>query len=272
MNTQIITIIGQGAYGSALGRVITSNGHTVKFFDSKHSDLTLDQALADSDAMIIAIPSPAVPDFLAQCPDTALSHPCISAVKGILDPLIFAQCPDIGALSGPAHAAEMNQNQPATLTATTPLARTLLETDWLHIELTDDLIGVMACGALKNCYAIGAGFLGLQPDTPDFDHYIQISLQELKSAIQILGGRPATADLACGIGDLLLTCGSDRSRNYQFGQSLRLAQAPTSQTTEGLNALLSLPESLAALPLLHQLVLLARHDSNTLDIRHIQPV
>jgi glycerol-3-phosphate dehydrogenase (NAD(P)+) len=261
---QTIAIIGEGAYGSALGRVITANGYTVRFFD-KNPPLPkppkyppLADVLNNTTAVILAIPSQFIPEFLRNFPAEYRHLPLISAVKGILNPAIFAGFPGYSILSGPAFAEEMNRQEPTILTATDRLAAKLLATDWLKIELTTDIIGVMACGALKNAYAIGSGFRNLRPNTPEFEQYIKDALAELKTAIQILGGDPATADLACGIGDLVLTCGSGKSRNYQFGRMLAKDRNYSPElTTEGLTTLQSLPKELFGLPLLHQLILLA---------------
>ncbi len=285
---QTVAIIGEGAYGSALGTIMTANGHTVRFFDqnppetasrpapSKPKYPPLTEVLQDATAVVLAIPSQFVPDFLANFPAEYKNLPFISAVKGILNPKVFAGFPQLSLLSGPAFAEELAEQKPTTLTATGQIAIDLLSTDWLQIELTYDLVGVLACGALKNCYAIGAGYLELQPGTDIFDQYIAKCLNELKHAIRLLGGDPKTADLACGIGDLKLTCGSNLSRNYQFGQAL-LNAAPgqrvrATATTEGLTTLLSLPENLKTLPVLHELILLARNDGNDLDIGNVKPI
>jgi glycerol-3-phosphate dehydrogenase (NAD(P)+) len=211
--------------------------------------------LEGADIIVLAIPSQFVPEFLRDFPQAFCHLPFISTTKGILDPAVFAMFHNYSALSGPGFAEEINQNKPTILTSTTPLAHDLLATDWLTIELTDDVRGVMACGALKNVYSIGAGIQNLHIDTLEFDAYIRVALLELKTAIQILGGNPATADLACGVGDLTLTCGSPLSRNFQFG--LSFAKSPDhlpAATTEGLSTLLTLPPELKELPLINAIL------------------
>lgn len=277
---QTVTIIGEGAYGSALGRVITSNGHTVRFFDQDPAKQAiskyppLGELLSGTTIVILAIPSQFAPKFLQFFPPEYKNLPFISVIKGILDPEVFADFPNFSVLSGPAFAEDLDHKKPVTLTATSQIISGLLTTDWLKIELTSDIVGIMACGTLKNCYAIGSGFLSLQPDTPQFDDYISKSLNEMKQAIQILGGDPNTANLACGISDLQLTCGSNISRNYQFGKALaNNVSANPRATTEGLTALLSLPNNLAELPILHELISLTRKNVNDLsvgDVEHIQ--
>ncbi|MDR2063170.1 MAG: hypothetical protein LBQ02_00025 [Candidatus Nomurabacteria bacterium] len=245
-----ITVIGRGAYGAALGKIMEENGHVVRFFDKVDGGI-VDAVLDEAEAVVLAIPSEFVEGFLRDFPARFRELPLILATKGLLSPDMFSGFREFGVLSGPAFAVELNEHKPTTLTATSRLAQQLLQTAWLKIELTDDAKGVMACGTLKNIYAIEAGFRGLEPDTPAFAEYIQTALVEMKNIIQWLGGRAKTADLACGILDLVLTCGSTKSRNYQFGR--QLAKNPAhlpSVTTEGLTALQSLPKNLPKPPLL----------------------
>jgi glycerol-3-phosphate dehydrogenase (NAD(P)+) len=246
-------IIGHGVYGSALGKIMEGNQHAVAFFD-KNDGQALDDVLSKAEVVVLAIPSEFARDFLADFPERFRGLPLILATKGLLTPEGFGDFTDFAVLSGPAFAVELNERKPTTLTATSELTRTLLQTDWLKIELTDDVKGVMACGTLKNIYAIEAGFRGLKPDEPAFETYITQALLEMKELIVGLGGRAETADLACGIGDLILTCGSLTSRNYQFGA--RLATDPhylPKVTTEGLTALTALPRDIHKPPLLKEI-------------------
>jgi glycerol-3-phosphate dehydrogenase (NAD(P)+) len=246
-----ITIFGAGAFGTALGHILKSNNHTVTYYDpAKNPQLNNKQTVPD--IFLLAVPSEHLESALETLEKVYKNQPLILATKGILDlkPLEKYKH-NLSALSGPAFAAELNAKKPTTLTATSELIKNLLTTDWLTIELTSDLLGLFACGALKNVYAIGSGLLNLKPDTPAFAAYIETAHAELKSLLPDLGGKSATADLACGLGDLILTCGDPQSRNYQFGQNL--AKTPThepSQTTEGLTTLKNLPKTLEKPPLL----------------------
>ncbi|MCL2371157.1 hypothetical protein FWC63_00205 [Candidatus Saccharibacteria bacterium] len=251
-------IIGAGVYGTALGNVMISKGHTVRYYDKfneQFNQFPLSEVLADVDVIVLSIPSQAVPDFLDEFPREFCHLPFISATKGILDPAVFDVFVNFSVLSGPGFAEKIEQKIPTTLTSTSLLASDLLATDWMTIEFTTDTRGIMTCGTLGGIYPIGAGLQHLQPDTPEFDSYIRLALKEMKQAIQILGGHPDTADFACGIGDLVLKCGSSLSRNFQFG--LCLARDPEcwpQVTTEGLNALLALPPELKELPLIHAIL------------------
>ena len=93
------------------------------------------------------------------------------------------------------------------------------------------------CGALKNVYAIYAGLLGLEKESDRWNSYIDSILDEMRAVLKENGAREETVDLACGVGDLKLTCAYP-SRNYEFGDKLR--HNPNYQpekTVEGISAL-----------------------------------
>ena len=83
---------------------------------------------------------------------------------------------------------------------------------------SNDLIGVELCGSIKNVIAIAAGILeglGYVESTRSF--LITESLHDIKSLIHGLGGTKKTILSYAGVGDLLLTATSKKSRNYSFG-------------------------------------------------------
>ena len=90
--------------------------------------------------------------------------------------------------------------------------------DTIKLRETSDLIGVELCGSIKNVIAIAAGRLegmGYVESTRTF--LITESLHDIKSLIYGLGGTKKTILSYAGVGDLLLTATSKKSRNYSFG-------------------------------------------------------
>ncbi len=73
---------------------------------------------------------------------------------------------------------------------------------------------------LKNIYAIEAGRRGLAGKKDEFKEFISDVYRETERVLLYNGAFIETARLAAGLGDYVLTCGSERSRNYQFGQLL----------------------------------------------------
>ena len=243
-------MLGAGAFGGALGLVLEENRHTIQYFDPyKYPDITLSQALtfageaeganadnvAQAEVIIVAVPSSVAPELLLELPKNI---PIINASKGFISLKPFERFEDFSMISGPAFAKELLEKKPVTLTATSSLVVELFTTSWLSFDRTEDKLGVLLCGTLKNIYAIGAGYYAVK-SSGNPTYYINNALVELKSILAANGANSETAELACGIGDLTLTCSSTQSRNYQFGQGLanKTPDDALPATIEGLSAL-----------------------------------
>ena len=236
-------MIGAGAFGVALGKVLGYNGHAVTYFDQKNPELTPETATEAAEVLILAIPSGAIPEFVANLPDRLKSLPVMLASKGLLSLEPFVGLDRFSVISGASFAEELMAGSPVTLTATDALANELFAGEQVTIELTDDILGVMLCGSLKNIYAIGAGAL------PEFQGtvaaYACRAFAELKQYLERHGANPATAERACGLADLMMTLTSTTSRNFRHGRALRMAGQANAQaaqaelgTVEGLATLM----------------------------------
>ena len=132
-----------------------------------------------------------------------------------------------GALSGPSFAEEVARGLPAALTLASTDgsfardAARALHGPTLRIYPSEDVVGVAAAGAVKNVMAIAAGVsdglgLGLSARAA----LITRGLAEMMRLGVALGGRSATFMGLAGVGDLLLTCTGDLSRNRRVGLAL----------------------------------------------------
>ena len=131
---------------------------------------------------------------------------------------------NIAVLSGPTFAIDMANNEPIALALastndfTAKIIKDNLSNDTLKLRETNDLIGIQICGSIKNVIAIASGMvkgLGYAESTLAF--LINESLHDMKYLIDELGGDKKTVLSFAGVGDLLLTCTSTKSRNYSFG-------------------------------------------------------
>lgn len=130
-------------------------------------------------------------------------------------------------LSGPTFASEIAAGLPAAIVLagrdpeTTTLAQTTLGTLHFRIYTTDDVNGVLIGGALKNVFAIGAGLSdGLGFGSNARVALITRGLAEMTRVGVALGGNPLTFAGLSGVGDLVLTCSGDASRNRRVGLAL----------------------------------------------------
>lgn len=185
--------------------------------------------------MILAVPSHAFMDILQQLdkPKQGLSW----LTKG-LDPkshqFLSAQVAQkwgadfpIGIISGPSFAREVARGLPTALVlaGNNPdylhTIHALLHAQMIRVYESHDIIGVQWCGAVKNVIAIACGVSdGLQYGANAKAALITRGLAEMSRIGIHLGGRQETFMGLAGIGDLVLTCTDDQSRNRRFGLAI----------------------------------------------------
>ncbi len=165
----------------------------------------------------------------------------VSATKGIENGTLLrmseviaqvTHVPKIAVLSGPTFAREVARGEPAAVVVSslnTEVAKDVqaaFSGPTLRLYTNHDPIGVEVGAALKNVIAIGAGVcqgLGLGNNT--LAALITRGLAEISRLAVAMGGEPKTLAGLAGLGDLVLTCSGDLSRNRQVG--LQLAQGRT---------------------------------------------
>lgn len=251
-----IAILGAGAYGTALGGVLADKGYDIDYYDSKLEREQLSSVVAVAKYVVLCAPSATTPYILPHLPK---EQPLIVATKGILTDKPFREFRDWMVLSGPGYADDIKNARPTHLTATDPRIVELFSTNFLSFDTTTDRLGVLMCGALKNVYAIGAGYDNLRSGTKAHEQYLQSAAAEMRAILQANHADPATVDLSCGIGDLRITC-YHPSRNYAYGVELgQSSMASPSGTVEGLATIrrlrrheIDLPDDL---PLVHRILL-----------------
>ncbi|NJD07047.1 MAG: NAD(P)-dependent glycerol-3-phosphate dehydrogenase [Methylococcaceae bacterium] len=195
-------------------------------------------AVAGRTAVIVAVPSHAFRATLnalapALPPDCAIAW----ATKGLEDrttqllhqvtrEVLGSERP-LAALSGPTFAGEVAAGQPTAMTVASSNPRfAQLLVDILHNRsfrpyTTDDLIGVQLGGATKNVLAIAAGVAdGLGFGANARAALITRGLSEMMRLGMAMGGRRETLMGLAGVGDLILTCTDNQSRNRRFGLGL----------------------------------------------------
>ena len=248
-----ITIIGAGAFGTALASVLEENKNEISFFDPyKFPTVSLSAALENSDAIIFSAPSKTLEKTLKSLPNSAKSLPFINASKGFLSDKVFEGLKKFAVLSGPSFSQDILNKKQTTLTASNFFTKKLFETPWLSVEISHDKKGIILCGTLKNIFAIYAGSKHIRPATPEFRNFLIESIRELKLILSANNCNESTAELACGFKDLALTASSKNSRNYRLGSLLAkktvLSALVSSETIEGLSALRSLKTSNLSIP------------------------
>ena len=155
----------------------------------------------------------------------------------------------IVAVSGPSIASELVRKLPTAVEISAHDIRhahkvkDIFETPYFRLYVNEDLAGVELGGAFKNVYAIGAGICdGLQMGVNTKASVITKSLEELSVLGSTLGAHPLTFMGLSGLGDLMVTCTSEHSRNRRFGEKIgeglshAEAQKEIGQVIEGIKA------------------------------------
>jgi glycerol-3-phosphate dehydrogenase (NAD(P)+) len=135
--------------------------------------------------------------------------------------------PRVGALSGPSFAKEVARGDPTAVTVASvdgELAHTVqhaFNSSRFRVYTNDDVTGVELGGALKNIIAIAAGVCdGLALGHNSIAALITRGLAEIARLVVACGGRLDTMAGLAGLGDLVLTCTGDLSRNRTVGVEL----------------------------------------------------
>jgi len=157
-------------------------------------------------------------------------------MAGVLEQVVGRQCGDrICALSGPSFAREVAARIPTAVTAAarTPevseAVQKIFTTPYFRVYSSDDLIGVEIGGAVKNVIALAAGVsdgLGFGANTRAA--LITRGLAETGRLALRMGADPLTLSGLAGLGDMVLTCTGDLSRNRSVG--LRLGRGDSLET------------------------------------------
>jgi glycerol-3-phosphate dehydrogenase (NAD(P)+) len=266
-------VVGAGSWGTAFTRVLLERGHDVALACRSREqaeaiattgwnprylqsvDLTaadvvaLADAPAEVDVVVAAVPSRAFAAVVGSLPGDA---PVLSLVKG-LDPETGERLStrvrgrSVAVLSGPNIAEEIAAGLPTAAVIASEdgfLAGQLqhaLNSSLFRAYVNADLVGVELCGAAKNVIALAAGGVdGLRLGDNAKASLIARGLAEMTRLGEAAGARAETFAGLAGIGDLVVSCCSPKTRNRHAGELIaqgltpERAVAEIGQTVEGL--------------------------------------
>ena len=285
MMSQRVTVVGAGAWGTALAHHLAGGGHEVSLWayepevaasinGARENTLFLPgiplhariratddlaAALTGAAAVLFVTPSHVARATLrAALPHLPAGAPVLVASKGLetgtLQTMAEVFAEELGSagerslafVSGPSFAREVAAGLPTAVTvasrdaATAHAAQQLLSGESFRAYTTDDVAGVEIGGALKNVVAIAAGICdGLALGNNARSALITRGLAEMARLGVARGAHPATFAGLAGLGDLVLTCTGDLSRNRSLGLALAAGrtlteiQAATRTVAEG---------------------------------------
>ena len=271
MSFERITVVGAGAWGSALANAATRAGCSVSLLardaasalriaetnqNPRLPSVALDPrvnvtadigCIAAADAILLAVPAQALRDAALTIAEAAAGKPVIACAKGIeqgsrhfMTEVISEAAPSAapGILSGPSFAGDVGRGLPTAVTLASrdpALAAALaqaLSSPTFRVYHTTDMRGVEIGGAAKNVLAIAAGIVvGRKLGASAAAALTTRGFAELLRFGQSFGARSETLTGLSGLGDLILTCSTPQSRNFSFGVALGQAQPQRESAT-----------------------------------------
>ena len=196
--------------------------------------LSYEEAIKDSEIILHVTPSKFTRSIVKEYKKFVTNQPIIICSKGFekdslktLDEVIEEEMPEakIGVLSGPSHAEEVSIGVPTVLVVASKYEDVLemVQKDFmskdLRIYTSKDVKGVELGGALKNIIAFCAGTAaGIGLGDNSFAALITRGLAEISRLGIALGGEKDTFYGLSGLGDLIVTCLSEHSRNRKAGK------------------------------------------------------
>lgn len=281
MSNRKVAILGAGSWGTAVAIALAEQGHTVTLWTNEPSDAqnmqqkrcnerylpqiafppslscsdSLQDCVKQAELVLIAVPSHAFADVLSMIPQPKqglawLTKGVDPSSHQILSTLVsqrWGSTYPTAVISGPSFAREVALGLPTALVVASQHPtyqqeiRDLLHSTSLRVYLSDDLVGVQLCGAVKNILAIACGISdGIGYGANAKAALITRGLAEMSHLLHAYHARPEETCLGlAGIGDLVLTCTDNQSRNRRFGLllgqgvALEVAEKEVGQVVEG---------------------------------------
>lgn len=253
-------VLGAGSWGTALAILLAEQGSQVSLWHRREdlvAELThqrenkkylpgvllpnniepthsLEEAVRDSEVVILAVPSHGIRSLCAQIKDFVHADQYIvNVAKGLeegthlrLSQVINDELSynNVFVLTGPSHAEEVAKKLPTTVVISgeerekCEYLQDLFSSKTFRVYTNPDMIGVELGGALKNIIALGAGISdGLGYGDNSKAALMTRGIAEISRLGKILGAKTETFAGLTGIGDLIVTCTSMHSRNRRAG-------------------------------------------------------
>ncbi|NUO18247.1 NAD(P)-dependent glycerol-3-phosphate dehydrogenase [bacterium] len=243
---------------------IKATGRNTRFLpegilpDTVEATNDLEAALDSAEVYLLVIPLQFVREFVKAQGHLFPDAYCVGTAKGIESStgkleheILMETMPDFepmkyAALSGPTLAGEVAMGMPTSAVIasaseeTSSAMQRVLSSDRLRLYRSSDVIGVEFAGAMKNVIALAAGMVdGMEFGANTKGTLVTRGLAELSRLGSAVGGERKTFAGLSGMGDLVTTCISPRSRNRQVGEyigrgaTLEEALRRTGQVAEG---------------------------------------
>ena len=262
-----ISIAGAGAFGSAIASVFAKGGHSIKLFSPTNfkdlcatrvprklgniklpAEIDIVSSLEKNEKneyLFLAVPTQNLASFCKKNKSFLTDRPLIACCKGVdqetgLRPseILSEHSSKVAVMSGPSFAVDISKGMPTALvlaSAEPDFLRKLQSDISMHnfrLYRTSDVVGVELGGALKNIIAIACGIaIGAKQGDSARAALMTRGFSEMIAFAKAHGAKEKTLAGLSGLGDLSLTCNSEKSRNFVFGVSLGCQKPFNKKTT-----------------------------------------
>ena len=262
-----ISIAGAGAFGSAIASVFAKGGHSIKLFSPTNFkelcatrvprklgniklpvEIDIVSSLEKNEKneyLFLAVPTQNLASFCKKNKSFLTDRPLIACCKGVdqetgLRPseILSEHSSKVAVMSGPSFAVDISKGMPTALvlaSAEPDFLRKLQSDISMHnfrLYRTSDVVGVELGGALKNIIAIACGIaIGAKQGDSARAALMTRGFSEMIAFAKAHGAKEKTLAGLSGLGDLSLTCNSEKSRNFVFGVSLGCQKPFNKDTT-----------------------------------------
>lgn len=212
-----------------------------KLNENVRATTNLEEAVAFGDIILLVVPTKVIRSVLQQINEVITSKKIfVNASKGI-EPQTFKRVSEITyevikneyieafvALTGPSHAEEVIMQLLTVISAASDnlkyaklVQKIFSNQQYFRVYALDDLIGAELGGSLKNIIALASGIIdGLGYGDNTKAALVTRGLVEMKKLAIALGAKEKTLYGLTGLGDLVVTCFSEHSRNFQAGRKI----------------------------------------------------
>ena len=245
-----VSVMGAGAWGIALARVLKNNGNDVTIWSKLEKEVNdIREAAEGMDIIRMSVASRFTRQVAAAMKDMVREGQIIVNVsKGIEDESFMTltdvikdelPCVEVAALSGPSHAEEVGKEIPTSVVVgayskeTAEKIQNIFMNNVFRVYTSPDVLGIELGGSLKNVIALAAGMadgVGCGDNTKAA--LITRGIAELSRLGLKMGADERTLGGLSGIGDLIVTCASMHSRNRRAGILIGQGKTPDEAMTE----------------------------------------
>ncbi len=238
-----IGVLGHGVFGQAMGSLISANGYEYAPVDVGDTfPYLIDTVVITTPVQVLRA---ALTEHAGMIAEGAVIINCSKGIEVASTESPYQIASEIfgirpyACVAGPSFASEVKDRVPTIVTVAgtdsvaVDRAKEIFARPYFVLEELGTVRELELAGAMKNVYAVASGYVAGSGGGKNTHAQVQVmALREYTRLIQSMAGKPLVVRPGV-VGDLILTCGSEESRNYQYGKGLATGAIRADLTAEG---------------------------------------